>query len=273
MRTSFVSTLRCLAATLAIVIGASVINAQAPVYSDNFQTAQPFTSTYTQVANNLINGMQPARTYSVTPDLARDLSGPPGFQTQHPALTGDPNAHRFYDHTFGNVEGLYLAINGDTATSIYGATGIAVIPNTDYVFSVWMNTWTYAGDPPVFGRIDVRILGNNSAIGSIGFVDSPPTTPNYNTWGNVNNWTQTLLAFNSGDNTLIDLDILNVNTQLDGNDYSIDDISIAAIPEPGVIALSGIGAVGFGVAIYSKIRARRRRKMLAQQKKLETASA
>lgn len=273
MKTSFVATLRWIAAALVVVVGSSVVHAQAPAYIDDFQTAKPFTSTYTQVANNLINGMEPARTYSVTPDLARDLSGPPGFQTQHPALTGDPNAHRFYDHTFGNAVGLYLAINGDTATSIYGASAIDVIPNTDYVFSVWMNSWTYAGDPPVFGRIDVRIQGNNSAIGSIGFADAPPTTPNYNTWGNVNNWTQTLLAFNSGDNTLIDLDILNVNTQLDGNDYSIDDISISAIPEPGVIALSSIGAVGFGAAIYTKIRARQRRKALAQKKKLETANA
>lgn len=270
MRTTHLSSLRIAAIALALGLCVNGIQAQT-VYSDNFQYgnpngAPPFSSSYTQVSNNLINGMEPAGTFSITPDLARDLGS---GQTQHPALNGSPTAHRFFDHTFGNAEGLYLAINADAATNIYGVTGIAVATNTDYVFSVWMNSWTFAGQP-TFGRVRVNLAGNNSAIGDIGFADAPPTTSDYETWGNVNNWTQRLLTFNSGNNTSIDLSIFNEITLLDGNDYSIDDISIfAAVPEPTAFALGSLGAAGIGALVASKVRHNRRRKMLAKQRKEE----
>lgn len=264
------SSFRWVAAGLAIAFLGSSVNAQT-VYLDNFQAAVPFTSSYTQVSNLLVNGMSPAGVYSVTPNLARDLGG---GQTQHPAIGSAPPGHNFFDHTFNDASGLYLAINGDAATSVYTSNSFSVDPNTDYVFSVWLNSWTYAG-LPTFGRLDVRLQGNNTNLGSIGFADAPATTSDYNTWGAASLWTNVTIAFNSGNNTSLTLDLLNVNTAIDGNDYSIDDISIAAvvIPEPGVIALGSIGAAGFGAAIYSKVRARRRRKMLAQQKKLEAAKA
>ena len=275
MRTSFVSSLRLVAAGLAMAFGVSTASAQT-VYSDNFQYGSPnnpppFTTTYTQVNNALVNGMSPAGVFSITPDLARDLGA---GQTQHPALGAAPPGHNFYDHTFNDASGLYLAVNGNTATSIYGSNSFAVQPNTDYVFSVWLNSWTYAG-LPTFGLLDVRLQGNNSNLGSIGLAQAPATTSDYNTWGAANLWTKVTLAFNSGNNTSLSLDLVNVNTAIDGNDYSVDDIdiSVVSIPEPGVIALGSIGAAGFGAAIYSKIRARRRRKMLAQQKKLEAAKA
>ncbi|HQR06982.1 MAG TPA: hypothetical protein PLN21_09180 [Gemmatales bacterium] len=268
------SSFRWVAAGLAIAFGVSSVSAQT-VYSDNFQYGTPngpipFTSTYTQVNNGLVNGMSPAGVFSVTSDLARDLGA---GQTQHPAIGAAPPGHNFFDHTFNNSEGLYLAVNGNTATSIYTSNSFAVQPNTDYVFSVWLNSWTYAG-LPTFGRLDVRLTGDVSGLGSIGFADAPMTTSDYNSWGAANLWTQVAISFNSGNNTSLTLDLFNVNTEVDGNDYSVDDISItAAVPEPGVIALGSIGAAGFGAAIYSKIRARRRRKMLAQQKKMEAAKA
>lgn len=270
MRTSFVSSLRWVSAALAVAFGFSTASAQS-VYSDNFQAAVPFTSSYTSVSNTLVNGMSPAGVYSVTPDLARDLGA---GQTQHPALGAAPPNHHFYDHTFNDASGLYLAVNGDSQNSIYTSNSFAVLPNTDYVFSVWLNSWTYAG-LPTFGRLDVRLAGNNTNLGSIGFADAPATTSDYNTWGAADLWTKVTIAFNSGNNTSLTLDLQNVNTAIDGNDYSVDDIDISfvAIPEPGVIALGSIGAAGFGAAIYSKIRTQRRRKMLAQQKKLEASKA
>ncbi len=268
MRKSFMSSLRWAAASLALVF-AGAVQAQT-VYSDNFQSYNPlvqpaaFTSTYTFVANNVINGMSPANVFSVTSDLSADLGS---GQTQHPAIgtsanTGHPG---FFDHTFGNANGLYLAVNGGAASSIYRANGIAVTPNTDYVFSIWLNSWTNAGDP-TFGRLEVQLLGNNSNITG-NFVDAP-VVGLYPTWGL--NWTLATFAFNSGSNTTFDLDLLNVNTSADGNDYSIDDISISAfaVPEPASIALGSLGAVGLGAAVVSKVRNSRRRK-LASKKQAE----
>ncbi len=270
MRKSFMSSLRWAAASLALVFAGSV-NAQT-VYSDNFQSYNPlvqpvaFTSTYTFVANNVINGMNPSNVYSVTSNLATDLGG---GQTQHPAIgaQGTTSNPGFFDHTFGNAEGLYLAINGGAASSVYRANGIAVTPNTDYVFSVWLNSWTNAG-APTFGRLEVQLLGDVSNITG-NFVDAP-AVGGYNTWGQA--WTLATFAFNSGNNTTFDLDMLNVNTDIDGNDYSIDDISISAfaVPEPASIALAGLGAVGLGAAVWSKVQKNRRRKLA---KKTEVVTA
>jgi hypothetical protein len=255
--TTLLRTHRFLSACL-VLLSCGIASAQT-VYSDNFQYANPngpvpFITTYTQVANNLINGMTPAGVFSITPNLAANLDGL--GSTQHPAIAAadQPGGHNFYDHTFGNASGLYMAVNGGATTTVYGVNGIAVTPGTDYNFSVFLNSWTSAGNP-TFGRLEVFVNGV-----SIGFVDAPPVGP-YSEWGIP--WTERILAFNSGASTSIDLAVVNTIDSADGNDFSIDDISIFAVPEPSVIAFSGLamaGAVGYG---YRRLKTRRIRRRVA----------
>lgn len=275
MRNTFVSSIRWVAASLVVALFGSAVSAQT-VYSDNFQSystgAPPvaFTSTYTFVANNVVNGLNPSQVYSLTRDISADLGG---SQTQHPAIgtsanTGHPG---FFDHTFGDARGLFMAVNGGVASSIYRtASTFAVTPNTDYVFSMWMNSWTNAG-LPTFGRVDVQLLGDVSNLTG-NFLDAPPVGA-YITWNSQPTWTLRTFAFNSGNNSSFTLDILDVITDVDGNDFSIDDISISAVPEPAAVALSGLGIAGVGAAVYSRVRARQRRRMLAKKHAAEAIKA
>ena len=272
MRKSFMSSLRWIAGALALVAGANVANAQI-VYSQNFQgestTTAPvsWTSTYNFVSNTVGNGMNPSQTYSITNNLARnngDFNNPvtqhPNIQSSEPNIFGQGNP--FFDHTFGDNSGLYLALNGGAATSVYRTVNtFGVVANTDYVFSIWMTSWTNAANN--FGQLDVQLIGDVSTLAS-NFVTAPdPGGPSG--WGQV--WVQRTFAFNSGNNTSFTLDLVNVNTDVNGNDFSVDDISIfaAAVPEPTSIALGSLGAIGLGSAVFAKVRASRRRRVLAKQ--------
>ncbi len=241
-------------AIIALTVSVCPLHAQI-VYSDNFQYgnpngALPFSTSYAHVANNLINGMLPASVFSITPDLAADLGG---GQTQHPNINSTD--HNFFDHTFQNAEGLYMAVNGGNPGNIYNIATIAVTPQTDYTFSIFLNSWSNGGNP-TFGQVEVFI--NKVSIGIV----TAPAVGEYPTWGLASNWTERTLSFNSGDEALIELELRNVLSDADGNDYSIDDISIfVSIPEPSVIPLAAIGILGGAGYGYRRFQARKARRM------------
>ncbi|MBC7888092.1 MAG: gliding motility-associated C-terminal domain-containing protein [Ferruginibacter sp.] len=115
------------------------------------------------------------------------------------------------DHTTGN--GNMMLVNGSPAPDVKVWTqSVAVIPNTNYAFS----TWIQALYPPNPAQLSFSINGGN--LGNLITASLPTCT-----------WKQFYTTWNSGNNTTAIISIVNKNTFVQGNDFALDDISFAPV--------------------------------------------
>ena len=129
----------------------------------------------------------------------------PNPQAWHPGFT------RCSDHTTGN--GNMMIINGSPEPDVVvWSQNITVVPNTNYVFSAWIQSLV-AGNP---AQLQFAINGN--VLGNL-ITASTATCQ----------WTQFYTTWNSGDHTTAVISIVNKNTQVFGNDFALDDISFAQL--------------------------------------------
>lgn len=115
------------------------------------------------------------------------------------------------DHTTGT--GNMLLVNGSPTSdvNIWKQT-ITVIPNTNYAFSTWIQAlW-----PPNPAQLQFSI--NGKTLGNLITASLPTCT-----------WTQFYTTWNSGNNTSAIISIVNKNTEIQGNDFALDDISFAPV--------------------------------------------
>ncbi len=126
--------------------------------------------------------------------------------TTNPHLV-HPDFSNCTDHTTGN--GKMMVLNGaPIANQKVWYESIPVEPNTGYHYSGWF-TSVHPANPAV---MDLSI--NGVSIAQINLTGATCLWQNfYNFW-------------NSGSNTTIDLQIVNQNTTMSGNDFAIDDISL-----------------------------------------------
>lgn len=119
-----------------------------------------------------------------------------------------PSFATYQDHTTGT--GNCMVINGTDIpnTQVWCQTINSINPNTDYLFSTWVSSMWYTSP----AKLQFFINGD-----SIGNVFNAPST--------VNVWIQFFANWNSGTNTSVTICILNQNTELNGNDFGLDDIS------------------------------------------------
>ncbi|RYZ32327.1 MAG: PKD domain-containing protein, partial [Sphingobacteriales bacterium] len=115
------------------------------------------------------------------------------------------------DHTTGS--GNMMLVNGAPASDVQVWTQtISVTPNTNYAFSTWIQAlW-----PPNPAQLSFSINGKD--IGSQITASLPTCT-----------WTQFYTTWNSGNTTTATISIVNKNTQIQGNDFALDDISFAPV--------------------------------------------
>lgn len=161
------------------------------VVNGDFQAGNTgFTTQYQYTTTNLV----PEGTYSVV-DNPTPL---------HPAFLGS-------DHTTGSTN--FMAVNGsiNPGFRVWCQT-VSVVPNTDYNFSTWISTLVVNSPAELEFSINGQLLG------------TPITAP-----GNLNTWTQFFATWNSGNDTLIEICIVNANTAAGGNDFGLDDISFTPV--------------------------------------------
>ncbi|MCX7697507.1 MAG: hypothetical protein N2Z72_07430, partial [Bacteroidales bacterium] len=133
------------------------------------------------------------------------------YVTNNPRNT-HPNFAQCQDHTPapGN---LMMVINGaPVANQRVWCQTVQVTPNTDYAFSTWV-TSVHPLNPAV-----LQFYVNGSLLGT------PFTASNV-----VCNWQQFYQIWNSGNNTSVEICIINQNTIRNGNDFALDDISFAPL--------------------------------------------
>jgi gliding motility-associated-like protein len=115
------------------------------------------------------------------------------------------------DHTTGN--GNMMLVNGSPTPNVnVWRQTVTVTPNTNYAFSTWIQAlW-----PPNPAQLQFSI--NGRSIGNTITASLPTCT-----------WTQFFTTWNSGNSTTANISIVNVNTQIQGNDFALDDISFAPV--------------------------------------------
>ncbi len=136
-------------------------------------------------------------------------------------FTVDRNARDYHndfdgrDHTTGN--GKFMIINGHPGSGkvIWRQTIEDIQPNTNYYFNAWgMNV-----NPKTPARLQFRV--NGKATGTVADLRGVP----------VGQWVKFYSNpfWNSGDATSATLEIINLETIRDGNDFGLDDISFGTL--------------------------------------------
>jgi gliding motility-associated-like protein len=115
------------------------------------------------------------------------------------------------DHTSGG--GNMMLVNGSPAPNVnVWKQTVTVIPNTNYAFSTWIQAlW-----PPNPAQLQFSINGKDIGTAITASLPTCTLTQFYTTW-------------NSGSNTIATISIVNKNTQIQGNDFALDDISFAPV--------------------------------------------
>jgi len=130
------------------------------------------------------------------------------------AVAKSPNACHgslglFPDHTNGTGNMMVFNGNSSTSTLVWTQT-IPTNPNTNYSFSTWIAS-AYPINPA-----SLQFSINGTLIGS-----------SFNASSTVGQWQQFYATWNSGTATNAVISIVNQNTNSNGNDFALDDISFS----------------------------------------------
>ncbi|MDI3321660.1 gliding motility-associated C-terminal domain-containing protein [Pinibacter soli] len=123
----------------------------------------------------------------------------------------NPHTAQCFDHTSGS--GNMMLVNGAPTVNVgVWKQTITVTPNTNYVFSAWIES--ISPNNPAMLQFSI----NGTQLGNV-FQASSTTCL----------WQQFYTTWNSGNNTTAVISLINQNNIVQGNDFAIDDISFTGI--------------------------------------------
>jgi hypothetical protein len=132
-------------------------------------------------------------------------------------ITNNPYWHHsgaadFGDHTTGS--GLMMMVNAATAPAVVvWSQTVSVVAYADYEFELWAACW----DQTCYNAANLQVKINSLVSQSIQLGGS----------GGI--WQQLAFSFNSGDNTSVTIEIVELTRQAGGDDFVLDDISLELV--------------------------------------------
>jgi gliding motility-associated-like protein len=123
----------------------------------------------------------------------------------------NPSLSNCGDHTTGSDK--MMLVNGSPVPNVnVWKETVTVTPNTNYAFSTWIQAlW-----PPNPAQLQFSINGKDIGMLITASLPTCTLTQFYTTW-------------NSGSSTTATISIVNKNTEIQGNDFALDDISFAPV--------------------------------------------
>ncbi len=122
-----------------------------------------------------------------------------------------PNFSACADHT-GNNGNMMLVNGAAVPNTVVWSQEITVKPNTNYVFSAWLQSLIASNPANLQFSINGIPLGND-----------------LNASTSTCQWQQFYTTWNAGDHTSAVIAIINKNTGTSGNDFALDDLSFAEV--------------------------------------------
>ncbi|MGQ9789620.1 MAG: PEP-CTERM sorting domain-containing protein [Armatimonadota bacterium] len=180
--------------------------------------------------NLIVNGDFEAGNTGFTTDYTHD-STPPMSGLGYYAIGTNPKTWNnlwasYGDHTSGSGK-MFIADGYTVGDKTVWQQTVTVASNTPYIFSYWAAN-PYSQSPP-----KLRAFINGVQIGDL---QLPSQT---------GQWVKFETVWNSGAATSATIRLVDLVTAGIGNDFTLDDISLQAVPEPATIWLltTGISAV------------------------------
>jgi hypothetical protein len=141
-------------------------------------------------------------------------------------------APSFGDHTTGT--GLMLMANGHPfATAYVWRETLPVAQGTVYTLSGWTASFGHATSLDPSPAV-LRFTINGTIVGNVNVSNVPGT------------WTSFSHTWNSGGAVIADIRIADLNAASNGNDFALDDLGFAPIPEPCAGAMLACATVLIG---------------------------
>ena len=197
-----------------------------------------FISQQALAANLILNGdfsLGNTSFSSQYPYTEDNAYSPPVYSIGHTPTDQNVWGADFGDHTTG--DGLMLIANGATTHLVVWEQEVSVDTDTNYIFGAWTASWGmgYSGGIPDQkdpNPANLEFYINGSSLGS------QMLDPNSGLWTKLN-W-----QWDSGAETSALLQIIDLTTAANGNDFALDDLSLNTVPLPGAVWLLGSGLLG-----------------------------
>lgn len=146
---------------------------------------------------------------------------------------GGGTGARFNDHTTGTATGNYQIVDGSTSSTgtFWEQTVTGLTPNRSYSFSFWLLNAASTS------KAQIQVSANGVDVG-----------PGFTNASDGGSWQLNTVTVNPGNDTQLVLRLRDLNLDVSGNDFGVDDVALVSTTADVTTTLTGPGTLGAGVS-------------------------